>query len=54
MSRPVVAYLIYSAYLDIEEGQEDQIEAMAFDYFDRDTHPEMNFDGWEYENVRED
>ena len=48
MSRFVAAYLTYHVCLEIEEGQEDMIEDMAFEEFSADTHPEMTFRGWEY------
>ena len=48
MSRQVIAYLTYHARLEIEEGQEDMVEDMAFEEFSADTHPDMVFEGWEY------
>ena len=49
MSRPIVAYLTYCTYLEIEDDEEQaQIEDKAFTHFFEDTHPDMSFDTWEY------
>ena len=49
MSRPVVAYLTYCTYFEIEDDEEQaQIEDKAYTQFYEDTHPEVTFDIWEY------